>query len=168
MLYQKLNGNLVSNDILKTGGVIVHGCNAQGAMGSGVAKIIRDTWPNAYTKYRETYDSLGLETGDVIFAKVQETDGLNDALYVANAVTQEFYRGHPKAKRETVFIDYDSVARCFEDIADFMGDVEFTVPNLHMPLIGAGLAGGDWARIEGIILETLKDTDINLYLWIYN
>ena len=168
MQYQKLSGNLVSNDILKTGGVIVHGCNAQGVMGSGVAKIIRDRWPIAYTEYREAYNTLGLETGDVIFAQVQEDAGLNATLYVANAVTQEFYFRHPKAKGETVFIDYDSVAKCFEDIADFMEDGEFTVPNLHMPLIGAGLAGGEWDRIEGIILETLKDKDINLYLWIYN
>jgi O-acetyl-ADP-ribose deacetylase (regulator of RNase III) len=162
MQYQKLNGNLVSNDILKQGGVIVHGCNAQGAMGSGVAKIIRDKWPVAYKEYKSTYDKLGLETGDVVYAVVDE----ELSLCVANAVTQEFYLNHPGAKGETVFIDYNSISTCFEDISEFMAEAGFK--NLHMPLIGAGLAGGDWTIIEAIILETLKDTDINLYLWIYN
>ncbi len=39
-----VNGDLFATDI-KT---IVHGCNAQGVMGSGVAKSIRENFPKAY------------------------------------------------------------------------------------------------------------------------
>ncbi len=36
----------VSGDIrCVSSGIIVHGCNAQGVMGSGVALALRTTWP---------------------------------------------------------------------------------------------------------------------------
>ncbi len=37
--------------------------------------------------------------------------------------------------------------------------------SVHMPRIGAGLAGGDWREIEQIILDELAahDLDITIY-----
>ena len=32
---------------------IVHGCNAQGVMGSGVAKALRDEWPQIFKPYAD-------------------------------------------------------------------------------------------------------------------
>ena len=32
-------------NILDAKGIIMHGCNAQGVMGSGLAKDIRERWP---------------------------------------------------------------------------------------------------------------------------
>lgn len=162
MQYQKLSGNLVDNKLLEQGGVIVHGCNAQGAMGSGVARVIKTKWPVVYTDYRSMYKQYGLETGDVIYSHVEEN------LYVANAITQEFYRGCKDGPELDVYVDYQAVGRCFQDIIDFFDEYPDITRNIHMPFIGAGLAGGSWNRIEGIIKEVLKDTDINLYLWIYN
>ena len=36
--------------------IIAHGCNAQGKMGSGVAKAIRREFPQAYSYYRSAYE----------------------------------------------------------------------------------------------------------------
>lgn len=162
MQYHKLNGNLVDNELTSKGGVIVHGCNAQGVMGSGVAKIIRDKWPAAYVDYRDMHERYGLDTGDVIFSHVEEN------MFVANAITQEYYKGCKWGPVLDVYVDYEAINQCFEDIAEFFQDHPEIERNLHMPLIGAGLASGKWTEIESRILETLKDTDINLYLWIYN
>ena len=163
MQYNKLNGNLVDNAFLKKGGVIVHGCNAQGKMGSGVALVIKNKWPVVYDDYKAMYDEYGLETGDVVYSHVEEN------LYVANAVTQEFYKNHEDVPEDqTVFVDYQAIGHCFQDIVDFLNEYPEIARNVHMPMIGAGLAGGSWKRIEGIITEVLKDTDIDLYLWIYN
>lgn len=38
-------------DLLSSKGIIVHGVNSQGVMGSGVAKQIKDKWPEAYGSY---------------------------------------------------------------------------------------------------------------------
>ena len=43
--------------------VIVHGCNTQGAMGSGVAKAIRRKYPWAYEAYIDAYIKVGLDMG---------------------------------------------------------------------------------------------------------
>ena len=37
--------------------VIVHGCNAQGSMGAGVARAIRDRYPAAYAAYRAAHEA---------------------------------------------------------------------------------------------------------------
>jgi len=56
-------GNLFETDILH----IAHGCNAQGVMGSGVAKIVKEQYFDAYRFYAEQYDEHGLKLGDVQF-----------------------------------------------------------------------------------------------------
>lgn len=162
MQYHKLNGNLIDNELLEHGGVIVHGCNAQGAMGSGVALFVKTKWPVVFDDYRDMHKRYGLETGDVIYSHVE------DNMFVANAITQEYYRGCKHGPKLDVYVDYEAITKCFQDIVDFFDDHPEIEKNLHMPMIGAGLAGGNWNEIETRITETLKDTDINLYLWIYN
>jgi hypothetical protein len=45
---------------------ILHGCNARGKMGAGVAAAIRKKWPNSYTDYINQYNSYGLQLGSFI------------------------------------------------------------------------------------------------------
>jgi O-acetyl-ADP-ribose deacetylase (regulator of RNase III) len=50
-----LSGNLLDvND-----GIIVHGCNCQGVWGSGVAKQMKEKYPEAFTKYQSDLKNLG-------------------------------------------------------------------------------------------------------------
>jgi O-acetyl-ADP-ribose deacetylase (regulator of RNase III) len=166
MKYITSTGNLVDNNVLAQGGVIVHGCNAQGAMGSGVALAIKNKWPVVYADYRAVFNAHGLETGDVIYSDVAIHQG--SRLVVANAITQEFYKGCRQAGPITdVYVDYEAITKCFEDILEFFDANPGLAQNIHMPMIGAGLGGGDWNTIEQRIHETLKDTDIHLYLWVY-
>lgn len=61
-------------------------------------------------------------------------------------------------------IRYDALKLCLEKLAD-----EATVLNasVHMPKIGAGLAGGDWTKIEALINETLvaRGIAVTIYEW---
>lgn len=178
MKYITSTGNLVDNNVLAQGGVIVHGCNAQGAMGSGVALAIKNKWPVVYADYRAVFNAHGLETGDVIYSDVashpvtvstmDQTCHRGSRLVVANAITQEFYKGCRQAGPITdVYVDYEAITKCFEDILEFFDANPGLAQNIHMPMIGAGLGGGDWNTIEQRIHETLKDTYIHLYLWVY-
>ena len=57
----------VTGDLLgATQKVIIQGCNAQGVMGSGVAKVIRERWPEVFETYNLHYKTFGLKLGDVI------------------------------------------------------------------------------------------------------
>lgn len=137
-------------------GIIVHGCNAHGVMGSGVAKAIRDLYPVAYHVYARTHAQEGLELGQVVY----HTPFFG--LLIANAITQ-FDFGGPERHA-----DYYAIRLAFRKIGRFAQ--EFAHNNgfeIHFPLIGAGLANGDWAKISKIIDETIPD-NVGKNLWVLN
>ena len=148
-----LTGNLLA---VKTGH-IVHGCNAQGVMGSGVALGIKQTYPNAYYSYMQCHKTHGLVLG-VAYPYIQD-----DNLVIWNAITQE---GFGASTRNT---SYDAIQTCCEQInwhikEDGFDNKKFTQPaELHIPLIGAGRGGGNWEIIREIIEQTM---DYPVTLWL--
>ena len=135
-----------------TEGIIAHGCNAQGVMGSGVARIVRDKYPTAYKLYLHKHTTEGLTLGDVQVATVSESK-----LYIANMITQEFY-----GKSGKRFVSYDAVDDCFANLmARNMRGL-----TINIPKIGAGLGGGDWNIIEAIIKSNIDNyTDQKVVVW---
>lgn len=134
-------GNLL--DVPK--GHIVHGCNAQGVMGSGVALAIRNKWPQVFSRYRDTYEQEGLQLGEVFPVTV------SPELRVWNAITQNLY-----GRNGSRFVSYDAVETCFSEINQYLLTVPDPAPReLHIPLIGAGLGGGNWEIIREIIEQTV-------------
>jgi O-acetyl-ADP-ribose deacetylase (regulator of RNase III) len=128
--------------------LIVHGCNARGSMGAGVAALIRQKWPRAYDVYRSHHEAHGLTVGDVIFVEVAE------GKVIANAITQQDY-GRNKNRR---YVSYDAVADCMKKVAAFAKDKG--IMQVAMPRIGAGLANGDWAILACIIERALPTQGI--------
>lgn len=130
-------------------GHIVHGCNAQGVMGSGVALGVKNTWPHVYRDYKEIYDKGDLKLGTAYPVPATPT------LIVWNAVTQNLYG---TGERLT---NYEAVATCFETINKFIHEcgsdfITDTIPaEVYIPLIGAARGGGNWRVIEAIIEETM-------------
>lgn len=115
---------------------ILHGCNAMGRMASGVAKAIREKYPEVYKEYRELYYKSGLKVGDVQFVSC------NDGKVVINGITQHFFGRDGK-----LYLDYNGL----EEIIDFINRVIPIDSCIAMPKIGARLAGGDWNIISEII-----------------
>lgn len=133
-------------------GIIVHGCNARGRMGSGVALAIKHAFPLAYQAYQQQYRQSGLHLGDISVARV------GDQKYVVNAVTQEDYGRDP----DRVYVDYEAVRQCFSKVNALAKELGLPV---HFPLIGCGLAHGDWRIVSCIIDETL-DAAVPRHLWV--
>lgn len=160
----QINGNVVKGDITSAkNGVIVHGCNAQGAMGSGVALAIRNAFPAAYSGYRAAYEanSNRLVLGTVVFVPIGSQP------VIANAITQEFYLRHPKAPAGlSVFVDYDAITSSFQRIVEYIDRNPHIDRVIHLPAIGAGLGGGDWKEIRQRI-EAVVPEDIVLQLWVF-
>lgn len=121
--------------------VIVHGTNNKGIMGSGVARQIRERWPNVYEVYALKHKVFGLNLGDIIPV------GTIDGKIIINAVTQDGFGSDGKR-----YVDYMAVERCFSAINDKVGNWE--VNEIAFPFIGAGLGGGDWKIIEQILERT--------------
>lgn len=136
-------GDLLTTDITH----ILQGCNAQGVMGAGIAAAIRGKYPQAYKDYTEVYNSNGLELGTAVFS-VQD-----DGKVIINAITQNSYG----RDRNKVYVSYWAVAEIFRKIESF------GIKELAMPMIGAGLAKGNWAVISAIIENTLVHTKPVVY-----
>jgi O-acetyl-ADP-ribose deacetylase (regulator of RNase III) len=139
-----------------------HGCNAQGVMGSGIAKEVRAVYPAAYIAYREQYEAKGLQVGDVIWV---EADAMMDGYprkTIINAVTQEFY-GREEGR---VYVDYEGVRTAIRTINDQIRRARLpATTQVGFPLIGAGLANGSWKTISGIIMTEAKDFQPIVYLF---
>jgi O-acetyl-ADP-ribose deacetylase (regulator of RNase III) len=144
-------------------GIIVHGCNSHGVMGSGIAKEVRARFPHAYQVYTMAYAKAineglpGLPLGSVTWAKV----GFNK--WIVNAVTQKDYGRDPSVVYVNYQAMYDAFARIQENIED--GDIDNL--GVHFPLIGCGLANGKWDKVSEIIELALGDS-IEKTLWIFN
>ena len=144
-----VKGNLLGAE----SGVIAHGCNAQGVMGSGVAKAVREKYPKAYEKYKLRCDLVEhkqLLLGRVIWYEVK------DNFYIANAITQLNFGGDGKQ-----YVDYEAVQVAFANINSAMDNEQI----LHIPMIGAGLGGGDWEVISSII-ETTVTNPKEIVCWV--
>lgn len=146
----------VKGDIFKSKAtVIVHQVNCQGVMGSGVAKQVRDLYPNVYVKYKELCDRYkeSNSSKDLLgIAQIVPTN-YGDTRYIANLFAQDSF-GNFKC-----FTDYDALRKCLIYIS-----LQFRHSSIAIPyLIGCCRGGGDWNIVYKIIEETLSDCDVTLY-----
>lgn len=129
--------------------IIAHGCNCRNGYGSGVAYTMSQVYPKAKSMYHEKFDEEGWELGEVQFVLQ------NDGKYVANCATQDAFL--PRGYRHA---DYEAIEDCMEKVKRFAKDKGLSIA---IPKIGAGLAGGNWRMIEGILKEVFTDYDITVY-----
>jgi len=123
--------------------VIVHGCNCQHKMGAGIAKQIREEFPEAWEADMNFEPALGR----ISWATIELPEHI---LCVVNAYTQIGYgRGR--------HVKYFAVRECFRKVAKHFENLR-----VGYPLIGAGLGGGDWDTIAEIIDEELDGMDHTL------
>lgn len=139
---QTVRGDLLALAIAGDFDVIIHGCNCYNTMGAGIAKSIKQQFPAAYNADLATEKGSRDKLGTYSSATV-DCDG--HELTIVNAYTQFNWRGRG------VKADYDAIRSVFGRIK-----LEFTGKRIGYPLIGAGLAGGDWDVISKIITEELN------------
>lgn len=121
--------------------ILLHGCNARGRMGSGVARLVRDLHPAAYKAYRDEFERNGLKLGQVIWAK-------SGSQMIGNAITQESY-GNDGA----LYVSYEAVRSCFRAVNTYVEAQGNGIVTVGLPMIGAALGGGDWRVLSSIIAE---------------
>lgn len=157
------------NALLVEQGILVHGCNCQGVMGSGFAHQVRSKWPDVYEAYRARSASFGLQLGDVICVgspslpdtvsrHIQNVSSqLPSNLIVANAMTQ-FNYGRDKS---VVYANYAAIFAAFARLSLLAWDSGLPI---HFPLIGCGLANGTWDEVA-LAIESAVAPKTKLILW---
>lgn len=141
--------NYVTGDLLKSVkyGIIIHGCNAQGVMGSGFAKQVKETYPLAFQVYKKALvPGSWRELGSITSVEV------SPGLFIVNAITQyDFGRDGRR------YVRYDGVDEALRRVNQWLLDEQGNPEeiSIHLPKIGAGLGGGHWPIIEQIIIHRL-------------
>lgn len=139
----------INKDILDTDcDVIAHGVNCQGIMGSGVAKVLYQKWPEnkfMYQDYCHTRhpDKLLGDILDVI---------TKDNKVIINCFTQLNY-GYDKQ----LYLSYEALEKCINKIKDW-GYTQIAIPK-----IGCGLAGGDWEKVKEILNRVAPEITFKVY-----
>lgn len=137
-----IQGDLIRLALQGTFDVIIHGCNCHCSMNAGIARAIREHFPEAYQADRRTIAGDATKLGTISSATVIR-DGRE--LTIINGYTQFNYSG------SGVLVDYDALRGVMRSVKS-----GFTGQRIGYPKIGAGLAKGDWSTIARIIDEELE------------
>ena len=127
--------------------VIAHQCNCFLSFGAGIAAQIKTDIPEAYQV------DLSTQYGD--------KNKLGTITYTTNSIpiVVNMY-GQYKYTRHEIDTNYDALRSCFKLMKQ-----KFSGKKIGLPLIGAGLASGNWETIESIIKEELLDEDVTVVVW---
>jgi len=135
--------------------IIAHCCNDAGFWNAGFVRALSERYHQPERDYRRWARGLTpvpFRLGQVQFVRVQP------GLSVANIIGQSGIRS---ASNPTP-IRYDSLREGLARVRMRALDDDATV---HMPRIGAGLAGGDWEIISAIIEDELCSHGINVTIY---
>jgi len=127
--------------------VICHVCNDRGAWGRGFVLAVSRRWPVAERVYRTKRPPLGC-------VQLIEVESEADII-VANMIAQE---GFASSDRPCA-LNYHALERCLETLS-YMAVAGWS---FHMPRIGCGLAGGDWASVAMLIEHWLGAFPVTVY-----
>jgi len=119
---------------------IPHICNDIGLWGKGFVVPLARKWPQTKKDYLQWYkEDVLSELGDIQPIKTEKN------IYVMNMIAQhETILTHPKPIR------YAALVKCMEKVV-MCGKPDAT--EIHAPMFGSALSGGNWTFIEELIEE---------------
>lgn len=135
--------------------VICHICNDSGGWGRGFVLAVSRRWPQPEADYRDWYRGRG--RNDFGLGRIRLIE-VGPSLWVANMVAQAGVRATAAGPP----IRYEALEACLGLLAqECLGHGA----SVHMPRIGAGLAGGDWGVIEEIVRRQLVGPGIRVTVY---
>lgn len=141
----------ITKDILLADdNLIVHQVNNLGVMGAGLAKQVKEKYPEVFKAYKENSKIFTKEQllGKLGICKISDTQ------YIVNMYSQD---GISRYKQTT---KYDIMEKCIARLVKFAKEMNYTIAIPYK--IGCGLAGGDWETVKAII-EKYDDGRITIY-----
>ena len=140
---------------------IPHICNNKGGWGAGFVIPLGKNYPLAREAYRE-WDEENSYCFVPKYKKLEFALGVTQALdvekrvVVFNMVAQKGF-GPGRAVR------YNALVSCMDSVYEYIKD--FIKPQIHAPMFGAGLGGGNWEIIEQLVMDSWveKGVETNIY-----
>ena len=138
------NGDLFSTKL----DVIGHGVNTVGVMGAGVAKVVRDKFPDTYRLYVDDCKSGALLPGTAIPGNIE-----NDKV-IFNIASQEL-----PGKDAS----YAWLAKAVELAVQTCKSCG--IHSMAIPRIGCGIGGLEWEKVKKILVALENDYSFEFEVW---
>lgn len=152
-------GDLIALAKQGTFDVVVHGCNCFCRMKRGIAPQMAEAFGcDHFPLEALVFEGDRNKLGQIDYQSILLPSGKE--LIVVNAYTQYHWK---EPGPFGIPLDYDAFLSCFSKI-----NKAFPGKKVGIPKIGAGLAGGDWPRIEGILKDVcgdLEELTVVEYVW---
>ncbi|MHA4847182.1 ImmA/IrrE family metallo-endopeptidase [Flavitalea antarctica] len=133
--------------------IIVQLVNTSAAVGFGFGRAMAVKWPASKKALQEWKDQQDFKLGEAKLTR------LSDDINVYQVLAQKRIR--PRFEGERI-LSYISLQLCLEELRELAIDLKASI---HMPMIGAGQAKGDWNIIEGMIYDELVQHNISVTVY---
>jgi O-acetyl-ADP-ribose deacetylase (regulator of RNase III) len=152
-MYKEIKGDLIKLALQGEFDVIAHGCNCMCNMGAGIAvsmnkKFGVGNYPLEHPNMTGNHNKLG----QIEFRSFPLTP--EKGVYVVNCYSQYYPSKNLRP------LDYEALRLCLRKI-----NFTFSGKKIGLPMIGAGLAGGDWNIIKEYIIEEFSDCDVTVVIY---
>ncbi len=168
MNYKEVEGDLVALALEGRFDVVAQGNNCFCVQGAGLApQFVRafgtDKFPMEDPVYKGNINKLGMIDYKTFLMPIPKEMGGGDLgryeLTVINCYTQYgFGSNHDDGTPAPA--DYEAITLCMRKINKI-----FAGSHVGLPMIGCGLAGGDWEVVKGIIQKELKDCQVTVVIY---
>ena len=157
----------INEDLLESGcEIIIHQVNCKGTMNTGIAKRIREKYPEVYRQYKNLCDRYKGREEDLLgrsqFVYAFDPD-LKKYICIINLFAQKSF-----GKNGSLYTNYEAFNTALETLrieiinglpARSLADMKIGLPYL----IGCKNDGGDWPFIDSIIDDHLGFLNIGYY-----
>jgi len=148
-------GNLLDTDKCN---VIVHQANLFHTFGGGIAKAIREKFPEAYAADKQTPHGDKAKLGTFSIGRISDKKGTSIE-YIINMYSQDGIGGRDRNTR------YDNMVDALNKLKNQLEakPKRFT---LGIPFqLGCGLASGSWLIVSAIIYDIFGQSNVPVYIY---
>ena len=145
------NGDLLTAPNIE---IVAHQVNCLGIMGSGIAKQIKDKYPQVFKEYKEFCNTH--PKNDLLGCCTMSSIG--DNIWIANLF------GQYGISNKICQTDYIALEKAMIKLLDITIIHNFKI--IGMPYnIGCGAAKGDWSIVQEIIDNIFLKASVELQIW---
>lgn len=161
--YKEIAGDMIQLALEGNFDVIVHGCNCFSAMGGGLAPKMASVFgcddfemerigPSINKLGNIDYENVIIRNGKKIEDFDLAVDDLVDVDYSTLTVVNAYTQFQPGRN-----VDYTAIVLVLKKLAYLFPD-----KRIALPLIGCGIAGGNWELVFKFIQQEMKDSDVTV------
>ena len=140
MTYTEFEGDLLTLGLPAIG----HGCNCRGSMGAGIAKQLRDRYPQMYAAYNAKCRDGSFRPGGFFAWEADDT-------VIYNLATQQ--EPGPDARLDAIEASVRAA------LADAQAR---EIPTLGLPRLGSGIGGLQWTDVADTLRSLAAESPVHL------